>query len=322
MRLYPDYKRITGRFPYGDLKTCINTPPIPRPTSQNHSQRQVKPMSYYNSKNPGLYAYVTLLCMSALALILMPQSNIVLGALSVLWGMICMMRTLSLFEVHEYFENRKAPDNASKQNNNQATGLAYDLAKRMNGNNYFKRGLAALECIDPRTLLWFAMAGLYTVSSFYFNHGNNIETIAYLFMIGAAFWLGQSYAYSNAATYIIAVVCTALLTYAFITLNPTISVNIIAVASQEIITNPALIMLIALMAYSAGVLMHALIENPRQSALTLTGIAILLTLSALYFSLDSNPKNIALWLPAWSLFSLIWIRAYKAPKKRYTLYPC
>lgn len=233
-----------------------------------------------------------------------------------------MMRVLSLFEVQEYFENYNKAEQASKLNSNQATGLAYDLAKRMSGKNYFKRGLAAMECIEARTLLWFAMAGLYALSSCYFGKENNIESIAYLFMIAAAFWLGQSYAYSNTSTYTITAACFALLAYGIITLNPTISPNLYDIAAQQVISNPALIMLIALIAYSAGVIVHSLVENPRQSILAISGLLILSCISALYSTLEVTPKNMAIWLPAWSLFSLIWIRAYKAPQKRYTLYPC
>lgn len=279
-------------------------------------------MSYYNSKNPGLLAYLALICLSTIAFIIMPESNIIIGALSVLWGIACMMRVLSLFEVQEYFESYNNANPASKTNNNKAAGLAYDLTKRMHGQNHFKRGLAAMECIDARTLLWFGMASLYALSSFYFGKTNGIESIALLFMIGAAFWLSQSYAYSRTAAYIITALCLSLLSYALMTSNVQIPENIYQAAVNTIISNPASIMLIALIAYSAGVMFHALVENARQAILILSGICLLASLSIAYISLGTASQNMAIWLPAWSLFSLIWIRAYKAPQKRYTLYPC
>ena len=81
-------------------------------------------MSYYTSKNPGLYAYLMVLILSVFAFTLLPPSNIILGALAVLWGILCLMRVLTLFEVQEFFETQSGPYQASKQNNNQANGLA------------------------------------------------------------------------------------------------------------------------------------------------------------------------------------------------------
>ncbi len=279
-------------------------------------------MSYYNSKNPGLLAYLALICMSTIAFIIMPESKIIIGALSILWGTACMMRVLSLFEVQEYFENYNDANAASKTDNNQSTGLAYDLTKRMRGQNHFKRGLAAMECIDARTLLWFGMASLYALSSFYFGKASGIESIALLFMIGAAFWLGQSYAYSRTASYTIVILTLCLLVYTLTTSNIPIPANLYQNAVATILSNPAIIMLIALIAYSMGVMFHALFENARQTFLTLSGIGILVGLSIIYIVQAPSIENMAIWLPAWSLFSLIWIRAYKAPQKRYTLYPC
>lgn len=279
-------------------------------------------MSYYISKHPGLYAYLMLLTLSVIGLTTLPESQIILGALSVLWGITCMMRVLSLFEVQEYFEDYTTDNKASKTNNTQSTGLAYDLTRRMRGHNHFKRGLAAMECIEPRTLLWFGIAGLYIIATLYFGQDDNITQIALLFMIGAAFWMGQSYAYSLTATRLISGICIALLTGASLTLNPEISHNTIHLALSNIISNPALIMLIALIAYSAGVLIHALVENPRQSALVITGMLILGIFSFCYIAFEPSTNNIPLWLPGWALFSLIWIRVLTAPQKRYTLYPC
>lgn len=280
-------------------------------------------MSYYNSKNPGLIAYVTVLALSVGAFLLLPSSNIILGALTILWGILCLMRVLTLFEVNEYFENTKTTSKqVSKHTNNQTTPLAYDLTKRMKGKNYFKHGLAAMECVEPRTLLWFTMAALYAVSSFYFNDQINIEDISLLFMIGAVFWLGQSYGFSRSATYVISSISLTATLYALASLSPVITTNILQAAIEQVITKPSVIMLIALVAYSIGVLIHALVENPRQSGVSLLGLLLLVTLTILYFALPPNHENIALWLPLWSLFSLTWIRAYKAPKTRYTLYPC
>ncbi len=233
-----------------------------------------------------------------------------------------MMRVLTLFEVQEYFEDYNAANSPSKITNAQSTGLAYDLTKRMRGQNHFKRGLAAMECIEPRTLLWFGMAALYALSSFHLGKDNGIEGIALLFMIGSAFWIGQSYAYSKTATGLIALCSLTLLASGIYVLETPLTENMYQLIINGILSNPSRVMLIALIAYSAGVLCHALIENPHQSILVISGFTLLSAISFSYIALEASTQNMALWLPAWSLFSLIWIRAYKAPQKRYTLYPC
>ncbi len=284
-------------------------------------------MSYYTSKHPGLYAYIALLALSTAAFIITPGSAVMIGTLSVLWGLVCMMRALALHEVGEYFERAAPKTTTSKISNTQSAPLAYDLTKRMAGNSHFKRGLAALECLDARTLLWFGLAALYAVCAFYLAENGTSKAISYqdlslFFIIGAAFWIGQSYAYSASASKLLGSSCAALFLGALYLLMPGDSANLYMTLLNKILSDPSFIMLGALIAYTLGVLTHALINKPRKAPLVITGFALLAAMSYAHLTLPTSTQNLALWVPGWALFALIWIRAYTNTEKRYTLYPC
>lgn len=286
-------------------------------------------MSYYNSKHPGLFAFIVLLNVTVISILTLPVTPVLIGTLSIFWSILTLTRTLSLYEVDEHYDHITHNSEISKIDNNQGAALAYDLTHRMQGHDYFNHGKAALACVEDRTLMWFALAGLYILSNFLLAEtaiipAPTLEQIPLLFMIGATFWIGQSYAHSNTATSILGINALFLLLYGLSTtgLNTTETANITQLLTQHITTNPSNVMLLALIAYSAGVIIHAIIYNPHQTGIALFALATLLSLSMIYLITPTSKINTGLWIPFWTLFSLLWIRVYKTSKVRYVLYAC
>ena len=281
-------------------------------------------ISYYNSKHPGLFLYLLLVTASVCTFLFFDVNALHVGILSILWGCFIFLRTLSFYEINSAFTPYAA--GASKSGNNSA--LPHDLTKRMQGKNNFKRGLFAMHAIHERTILWFVLAALYVGYHIYLLQNKMsssviIENLSVFFIIGAGFWAGQTYAYSDRASTILISVCSILLGLAFFTIMlqaPTPSP--ITLGSVIYYGNHATPLLAALITYSAVILLYSCIHGLNYSLNAFIGLMLISLLVICAFMFEPSSQNIALWIAGWSLFSIFWIRSYCHKSKNYTLYQC
>ncbi len=280
-------------------------------------------MSYYLSKHPGLFTYMLLVSVSVVTFLFFSPSASMIGVLSVLWGMYTVMRVLSLYEVSEHFENFSSQKFISKSSNHVTSKLAHDLKHRMSAPENMKRGAFALMCVHARTLVWLGLAFAYAAYQIHTLSPNLdaltiVQNISVFFIIGSAFSAGQSYAYSNRASRLLFTLFALLFALSLYKVQPTLVIPDLSIASHNI----TLIILAALMSYTAIILVYAVTRGLRNIPFVLVGLSLLCVLSVSYFSLAPNAENTALWIAGWSLFSIFWIRVYSMSQKQYLLYQC
>tara|TARA_R110001592_G_scaffold29350_10_gene106634 strand:+ start:2364 stop:3230 length:867 start_codon:yes stop_codon:yes gene_type:complete len=287
-------------------------------------------MSYYSSKHPGLFLYMALVTISVFSFLFIDMGSAHIGFLAILWGTYTALRTLTLYEMSEHYEAYAKNDVVSKNHNGQASALAYDLMHRMSAGRNMKRGMLALYCLHDRTILWFVLALFYTafqlhISTPVVSKVALMETMCTLFMIGAAFWAGQSYAYSAKISRMLAGLFTALLCLSLVTLHSGLSLNALYPALSDTslidIGNPNTI-LVLLALYSTAILLFALVQKNRSTGNILVGIALVVLLTVCHIILEPSREATALWISGWGLFSIFWIRAYGTREKKYVLYQC
>ncbi len=287
-------------------------------------------ISYYNSKHPGLYMYITLVSISALSFLFFEINTAHLGILSVLWGIFIFMRIISLYEAAEYFPPFTRVTAASKNTNYNSSALAYDLLRGMNNQSYIKRGKFALHAVSPRTLLWLVLALIYAGYNIYLSKNimpstTIMQNLSVFFMIGAGFWAGQTYAYSNYASKILFTVFTVIFVLALFKISGEIRVKPLEAFTGykfDILNsgiNPALIIL---MAYCLGTLLYSFTKGGTCSIYSLIGMILVATLSILGTTLEQSPQVTSLWISGWSLLSIFWIKSNCFTKKQYILYQC
>lgn len=287
-------------------------------------------MSYYSSKQPGLFLYIGLVIISVLSFLFIDMSAMHVGILAILWGTFTALRALSLYEMSEHYEAYADNSNVSKNNNAQSSALAYDLMHRMNAGRNMKRGMLALYCLNDRTILWFTVALLYT--AFYLHISTPVltknalmETMCVMFMIGATFWAGQSYAYSTKISRMMIGLFTALFTLSVVNLQSGMSYGLLAQTLSEAtfldINSPQAI-LVVLALYSIAVMLYALVQQNKSIGNIVFGLGLVLMLAAFHIMLEPTRASAALWMSGWGLFSVFWIRAYGTQEKRYVIYQC
>lgn len=282
-------------------------------------------MSYYSSKNPGLYLYLTLIIASTAFFLLCETTSSGIGILAMLWGGFTALRALSLYEIDAYYDNYKHQSTLiSKAHNAQSSSLAHDLMQRMNSNVNMKQGLHALSCLHKRTLFWFVLALGYTAlilhtNASFMNKTSLMEMICTLFMIGAAFWSAQSYAYNKTVATLLSTVFSITLCVSFFSL-PITTVHISEVFHSTFSAQNLVLGFLIL--YSITIMLHA-IGQKNKAELNIFGALILIALLTLcHLTMEPSSKATALWLSGWGLFSVFWARAYQPIKKHYILHQC
>ncbi len=287
-------------------------------------------ISYYTSKHPGLLLYITLVTISVLSFLFFEISAPQIGLLSILWGAFILMRTLSLYEVNEHFIPFSNAAGASKDTTPNHAALPHDLLRRMNGKENLKRGLYALTALHGRTILWFILAISYTAYNLYLAQNALpqsviIQNLSLSFMIGAAFWAGQTYAYSNRASKLLLLtfgILFGLTLFKISTINPLHSDKILTLQNLYHQEHTAFLILSALILYSAAILLYSLTRGLSYVPHAITGL-ILISLMVFYgLTSEPTPQTISLWISGWSLFSVFWIKSYCRTHKSYTLYQC
>lgn len=287
-------------------------------------------ISYYKSKHPGLFLYLLLISVSVFSFLFLTMTAAHIGILSILWGSFVFMRTLSLYEVSEHFLPFAKTEGASKGTSKRNATLSHDLMHRMNGNSNMKRGLFAMHAMHERTMLWFTLALFYVAYHLYLSmHLISdtllIQSLSIFFIIGAAFWSGQTYAYSHNASKLLLLVCSALFGLTIFTLNGSATTDLAnAFTLTHLLSygNAASPMLAALIAYSAAILLYSCASGRTYSINALFGLMIVGFLVIYGMTHTPSSQTIALWISGWSLFSIFWIRSYCHTRKSYALYQC
>ena len=259
----------------------------------------------------------------------MPQSIALTGILSVLWGVFTLIRILSLYEVNEHIPKRQNNKQISKQTNHLPSALAYDLTTRMNKSSYSRHGEFALKSFNLRNMTWFIIAGIYALYNIQINsaHIHYIETINHIctfFIIGAAFWAGQTYAYNKQASRALLGIFMLLIgisTYIndihHIQFSEAIIKNNILGLSQ----NLSIFILLFLAVYCVITSLYAGLSSFKKLPIALLCSSLIILMATLYIS-TPLPASIPLWLSFWGLFSVLWVRCFAQSKKHYVLYQC
>lgn len=286
-------------------------------------------ISYYNSKHPGLVIYLTLISISVLTFLFIELNTKMIGILSILWGIFIFMRTLSLYEISAHVSYFTKTGEASKNRKNSA--LPHDLLHIMSGKNHIRRGMFAMKSTHERTGMWLILGIAYVTYTLYLSKHTVpidilIQNLSIFFMIGSAFWAGQTYAYSNNASKIIILVCGILFSLTLFTSNGAKIDNIYNALSlvnlQYYIDDTSTILLSALIIYSAIVFIYSCKYGLRHSINACIGLIVIGMLVICNASFEQTSQNIAIWISGWSLISVFWIRSYSHRQKVYTLYQC
>ncbi len=276
-------------------------------------------ISYYNSKHPGLLIYIALVVISVLSFLLLEISAPQIGILSILWGGFIFMRILSLYEVSEHFASF-TQKSYSKVSNGCGSALAHDLLHRMSGENHMKRGLFAMHAIEGRSLLWFALAFMYVAYNFYLSQGlvsqiTLVQDISIFFMIGAAFWAGQTYSYSDYASKLLFVIFLALLGISLFNIIGSINFTDINISYSD--------GFIFLIAYCIIALFYSFAKGGVYIGNAFMGLLLLVVMGGVGGGFEvGSPQSIAFWISGWSLFSVFWVRSHCRTHKKYVLYQC
>ncbi|MGH1404712.1 MAG: hypothetical protein ACRBDL_10760 [Alphaproteobacteria bacterium] len=274
-------------------------------------------ISYYKSKHPGLFIYLALLIATVTTFLFIGTTSKTIGLFSVLWGSFMVMRTLSLYEISEHFAPITNTNLASKNRQADKSFLPHDLAQRKKMTNHMHRGLYAFHALTPRTLVWFIMAILYCASYILLDASLSsshdiIEYICIAFMIGGAFWAGQTYAYSHYASKLIGLITTTLF-----------GVSLYHGSGLQYPMQLDLhhITLFFMSVYSTICLLYALRHGFKKSFNILCGIAVFILILC-YSSFQISVDTHAVWISGISLFSIFWVRSHNQLQKQYVLYQC
>lgn len=288
-------------------------------------------ISYYTSKHPGLFLYLSLITLSVFTFLFLEANTQQIGILSILWGGFVFMRTLSLYEVSERFAPFAKTSGASKNTNRKSSALPHDLMHRMSGQNHMSRGLFAMNATHERTGLWFVLGLAYVAYHLYLSKYAMpidilVQNLSIFFMIGAAFWAGQTYAYSHTASKLLIVVCSLLFGLTLFTISDATThhiYNTLTLSNLISYSNDASTpLLAALILYSAIILLYSCTYGLSYSINACIGLILISLLVICGVTFEQTSQNIALWISGWSLLSVFWIRSYSHTRKVYALYQC
>lgn len=281
-------------------------------------------VSYYRSKHPGLALYIALVTLSVLTFALFQVQDGTIGLLSMAWGFYIFLRALSLLEATD----RPAPfhgyGTASRETLMIPSALPHDLTTRMDGRDRMKRALFAMNALSPRSLVWLGIALCYLVFEIWraLHHLTPAQETftlpqkaSILFMIGASFWAGQTYAYSDSASKILTSVFGFLFTLCLF-VNQSAFTDI-PTASLDVSADKIILALLA--GYSGLMLLPACTQGKTTAMNAGAGLCLIALMVLCHMVLPFSVQNTALWLSSWSLFSIFWIRAHKPRRKVYRL---
>lgn len=280
-------------------------------------------VSYYSSKNPGIFIYCALVALSTLYFSLIPIYNISLGFLVLGWSGFTFMRALSLLEITTHEKPLHAAQGASRLTFYTPSNLPSDLENRLNSKDTLRNANYSLNVLNTRNILWLTLAIIYFLCEIYLNI-HNISPSAYdfnfgqkvsaIFILGACFWTGQTYAQHTFLGYFLLWVFAAALawnvfnhniSFLHLTIPQTLSISTLIGAP--------------LFLYSFIMLLPSFIK-PRPYAINgIFGILTLLTLLSLLLMTKAHTAHISIFITGLGLFSFFWVRSNTMTKRKYIL---
>ncbi len=285
-------------------------------------------ISYYKSKHPGLFIYIALVIASVSAFLFADITPRDVGALSILWSLFILVRVLSFYEIGAYFIPFMQVNSPSKNHN--ASALAHDLKQKMNATANLKRGIFDMNAMHERTMLWFVLALVYVcyhLYSLYYAYTLDmlLQNICVFFMIGAAFWCGQTYSNSKSASTLLIGVFCGLFMLALYKVSNGFSFDYTDTFLRSFTyyyDNSALPLLAALIGYSVVILVHSCFYGGQYRMNALMGLCVLSLLILCGLTFTPGTEMVAFWISGWSLFSVFWMKSYCQSYRRYALYQC
>lgn len=279
-----------------------------------------------NNQNSAL-AYTALTALSVITLIVYPQSLALIGVLSILWGGLTLVRILSLYEITEMQTGRN--QTISKRSNHLTSSLGYDLTSRMNTSQNMRSATQALNSLNLKSTSWLIIATIYALYSLHtksaeFTSIMIIEQICTLFIIGAAFWHGQNYAYNKQTSHLPLFIFSALLAFSAYknnihTLN--IDQETLRETAIAFTQNASLSILAFLLIFCASTALYSALKSFKKAPMALICCILIGAFTLIFIALPNN-GNTALWLSFWGVFSLIWAKCFTDIKQHYILYQC
>ncbi len=266
---------------------------------------------------------------SVTGFLISPQNIVLIGVLSILWGGFTLIRILSLYEVSEHIPAKQNVKEISKRTNHLTSALPYDLTARMNNTKYFKRGETALKSLDLRSIIWLLIASIYVIYNIHLHSAGLpatqiIQDISVFFIIGAAFWNGQSYAYGARSGNALILLFIALLgTSAYTTGIHHIDFSETAIRNNilSLSQNLSLFVLSFLAIYCIITSLYAGLSSIKKLPIALVSAALMLCMATIYIAAPLSTTT-GLWVSCWGLFSLLWVKCFTHSKKKYVLYQC
>ncbi|MBI1301651.1 MAG: hypothetical protein GC137_08345 [Alphaproteobacteria bacterium] len=282
-------------------------------------------ISYYNAKHPGLCLYVALVISTVMSFLLIDMKPTYIGLLAMAWSVFVLMRVLSFYEITHHFTDFLGGSLSMKPKE----ALPEFLTHKMTSKNHLKRGMYGLNALHERTALWFVL-GVFYVFYFLFSNVGQFTIVEFVtsfslfFIVGASFWSGQTYAYSDVASRLLMIVFGLL----FVSVVSVLVFQNELAFSREVILenilffnqNTALPLLGMLAIYTVGILIYSSSYGLKYSLNAMVGVFILGVLAFCALGLEQTQNNLAIWASGWSLFSIFWIRSYSYRRTRYALY--
>ncbi len=326
-----------------------------------------------------LFIYVLLLGTTTMAFAFFHVSNERLGLLAVLWGVVLIVRLKGLRDFSQRLKNAGHYDYSEY---NPAMSLPLRILNQLSHEQYMQRGMMALRALRLPGMFWIAFALAFAawgaamtlfpsipdpVPAMKNNldavvreiTGENMKSYAVglliaarrlcvLFIIGASFWLGQSYAYRTPARPL-RILCALLLAASFLVnfANESFTTLLLIdlrkigpygfgwesmelLQSMNLAPQPltpvsqralelgwiGLFLFYAPWGLCAFSLLRACWKEYERAAYAVRG---LLVLSVLLFSdlfLAAGDQMIALWVSGWAAFAPYWIRAHRHTKRK------
>lgn len=280
-------------------------------------------ISYYSSKNPGIFIYCTLVALSALYFSLPSIHNISLGFLVLGWSGFTFMRALSLLEITTHEKPLHAAQGASRLTFYTPSNLPSDLENRLNSKDTLRNANYSLNVLNTRNILWLTLAIIYFLCEIYLNI-HNISPSAYdfnfgqkvsaIFILGACFWTGQTYAQHTFLGYFLLWVFAAALAWNVFNHN----ISFLHLTIPQTLSISTLIG-VPLFLYSFIMLLPSF-TKPRPYVINgIFGILTLLALLSLLFMTKAHTSHISIFITGLGLFSFFWIRSTTITKKKYIL---
>ena len=284
-------------------------------------------ISYYKSSYPGLFVYLFLVTVSVLSFLFFEIKASHVGILSIVWGVFILIRIVSLYEINKFFVRYIQSEDRVEA----SAILPNNLIRHKDNRKRLKEGNLAICAMHERTVLWLILGLAYAGYHFYLLHNTIsqsvlIKDLAVFFIVGAVFWMGQTYAQSSHASKFLFFVFSLCFGFTLFRIDGVVADNVpktLMLLSLSSLRESALPILSILMIYSAITLFHSFRQSVWHNINIILGLGLICSVVtySVFFTLSAQDVT-ALWVSGLSLFSVFWINAYHIRHRRYILYQC